>query len=57
MTNDSSTGPDGRAPAELKALPLWIWELIAQVFDTILAWCALAQWPSKGSRGLYSQSQ
>ncbi len=31
MPADSSAGPDGRAPCELKALPLRFWELAAQL--------------------------
>ncbi len=29
LADDSSTGSDGRAPAELKRLPLWIWEHVS----------------------------
>ncbi len=29
MADDSSTGPDGRAPVKLKRLPLWSWEHVA----------------------------
>ncbi len=36
LPDDSSTGPDGRAPVELKRLPLWIWEHVALFWQLII---------------------
>ena len=35
MPDESSTGPDGRAPVELKRLPLWLWEVFAKFWECV----------------------
>jgi hypothetical protein len=35
LADDSSTGPDGRAPVELKRLPRWIWEHVSVFWKLI----------------------
>jgi hypothetical protein len=35
LSDDSSTGPDGRAPVELKRLPIWIREHVAVFWQLI----------------------
>ncbi len=35
MPDESSTGPDGRAPIEVERLPLWIWELVSTFWGCI----------------------
>ncbi len=44
VPNTSPTGPDRRSPGELKALPLWVWDMIAKVLDAIFLHGA--PWPS-----------
>ena len=43
MSSESSMGPDGRAPRELKYLPDWLWDFYAQIFEIIFL--KGASWP------------
>jgi len=43
MPSEGSTGPDGRAPSELKRLPLWLWNHVARFWEGI--YLKGGEWP------------